>query len=126
MNPQKKDEKGKIKGISHTEKVLWLKLEVNNKALKIVHEIISKFNDNIGLEQFDDNLGNYLPLEYKYYQNTDYRFFEEEESLFLVFTETHINVILLKDSKLFNKLEKEFMDHFEFIEPKEELMRKQK
>ena len=107
-------EKEKIKSISNTEKALWLRVTPTNKSLEIIDKIIRKFN-HIGLEPYDET-GKEINLDYHNFINDDIKYFHEEESIYLIFTTTHINIILLKDSKLFKKLEKDFMENFLFNE----------
>lgn len=109
----------KIKSITHTDKVWWIRVSPTSESLKKINEILIKFNPHESLEYYDEQLGeDRLETNYKYWINADRKFFQEEESIYFIFTEKHINIILRKESKLFSKLKDEFSSAFPFEEYK--------
>jgi hypothetical protein len=109
----------KIKSISHTDKVLWIRVSPTSESIKKINQILTKFFPHENLEYFDEELGeNKLETNYEYWKNSDMKIFRENEAGYIIFTETHINIILRKESKFFSKLKEDFSSAFTFEEYK--------
>lgn len=107
--------KEKIKSISHSEKMWWIKINPTTKAVKFIHDIIREHSpDGWGLE-LSAKLTN---PTYKNWKNYETKFYNDLECGYLIFRKTHINLLLRKDCKLFNKLKKSILEHFEFVKTK--------
>jgi hypothetical protein len=105
----------KIISSSNTGKTLWISIKLDDEVIKKIQEIILEIDKNsMGLEEYDDKVGKYLPSSE--IVNRNYRFFNDEESLYLFFFQDYVALILRKESKYFKKLKKLFFDNFEFVD----------
>ncbi|MBR9704031.1 hypothetical protein GOV12_01360 [Candidatus Pacearchaeota archaeon] len=101
---------------SNTEKTLWIRLKRDVDIIKEIQDIIISIdNKTDGLEDYGDNVGNFLPL-YNDFIGNYRKFFNDEESMYLFFFKDSVLVILRKESKYFNKLKKIFFDKYEFFD----------
>ncbi len=106
--------KGKIFALSNTEKVLWLRLAPTNNSVKYINNILKKYDPfGKGLEDIDECSGKKFSTKYAIWKNREFNFFSDNECVYIFFMVDKIVVILRKDSKLFNDLKKDFLNHFE-------------
>ncbi|GEM_PF-2673787 len=110
--------KEKIKGLSNTEKVWWIKVSPTNRSIELLDEIMRKY-DSIGLLIYDEKIGYERIPKIEECDNLDFKIINKyEESGYIIFTKNHINIILLKNCKYFNKLKEEIENNFELKENK--------
>ena len=119
-------EKEKIKSISHTEKVWLIRVKPTSRSVEYINNILTKFNlNNAGVEttyldwcDCCDDKPHKFSLNYSEWKNQSIDFYPDEDSGYIFFMEDRIEILLLKNSKLFDKLRDEFLEYFEMIKPK--------
>ncbi len=111
----------KIIWLSHTEKIWWARLTPSDKSVIKIHKILKKHNpDGWGLWLYDNEFN----PDYKKWINSDHHFFNDIESGYIIFVKPHINLLLRKDSPLFNKLRDDFLKSFKFKDPNKKASKK--
>ncbi len=111
--------KEKIKSIVHTEKIWWIRVKPTDNSLLLIDKILKKYDPTglgWGLEDYTcDQERKSERLVYNKWKNKSMNFYSEIESGYLFFMQDRIDILLRKESKLFEKLKKEFLKHFEFV-----------
>ncbi|MBW3022634.1 hypothetical protein KY308_00840 [Candidatus Woesearchaeota archaeon] len=103
--------KPKIKSVTNTEKMLWLRLTPSMQTVKLIHQILKKYDPYCwGLVSHESD---FAP-KYKDWINMYQYFFSNLECGYVIFTEPEIHLMLRKETKVFDKLKIEFMKNFEF------------
>lgn len=107
--------KEKIKSISHSEKMFWMRVRPTSKSLVYIHQILMGYDDfRYGLSMPEKE---FKPI-YSRFVNTDMDFFADNECGYIFFSKTHISIILRKETKMFEKLKAAFLAKFELMKPK--------
>ena len=104
--------KEKIKGLSHTENVFWMRVKPTPMSLRYIHWVLTDNGDYFGLGT--ESKEDFNPI-YSNFINNDLRFFNDNECGYIIFTKTHINIILRKETRMFEKLKADFFKRFEMI-----------
>lgn len=106
--------KEKIKSISHSNKIWWIRVSATSKSIECINKILKKFDSfNLGLEDCTCDLGEKFSTEYSFWKNQGLSFFTDNECGYIFFMENKINILLRKENKLFIRLKKEFLKNFE-------------
>lgn len=107
--------KGKIFWLSNTKKVLRFRINAASSSIQYINTILKKYDPfGYGLEDIDACSGKKFSTKYTIWKNREFSFFPDDECVYIFFMADKIVIILRKDSKLFNKLKKDFLNHFEF------------
>lgn len=116
--------KTKIRGIKNTDKIMWLKLFPSDANIKKLQKIITSLDKNsYGLKAAHRTKDAFLP-KYKEQINRDFLFFPRNENMYIIVNETHINVILRRDGKYFNRIKKELLKNLDFPKYKDKTKKK--
>ena len=101
------------------DKTLWLRVSATSFSVEYINIILKKYGSAIdSLEGCSGEDMEKFSTEYRCWNNREFTFFTGDECGYIFFMKNRIEVILRKESKLFNKLKKEFLDYFEFKKPK--------
>jgi len=111
--------KEKIKSLSNTKKVWWIRVSSTTQSLEYIDKIIKNFEEvKIGLDYYSEK-GEDKKLKIEEWYDIDWKVeVTGEEVAYIIVTKSHINIILRKDCKKFEKLKEEFEKHFEFKKEK--------
>lgn len=123
--------KEKIKSISHNQKVWNIRVSSTSKSINYINKILTKLDpQNLRLsgtyldnwcdfcDQCENNKPHKFSLNYKWWRNNSLHFYFDEDAGYIFFMEDRVEILLLKDSKLFYKLRDEFLRYFEIVKPK--------
>lgn len=111
----------KLKSITHLlngRRSIVIDIKINRNIIKMIDKILLKFYPNSSFfEEYNDK-NNEFKLDYniKNYKEHTIQFFPDEESGFLIFKKEIIQIIILKNSRHYKKLEKEIFAVFEFVD----------
>jgi hypothetical protein len=105
-----------IKSTSNRENSLLIVLKKDYEIIKIINDIILKYDPIChGLEFFEDHIGYYLP-NYEKLIGKNFIFFNDDDIMHLVFLEEELIIILLKNSKKFDQIKTELFNIFDYVD----------
>jgi len=75
-----KMKKEKIKSISHTDKIWWIRVRPTSKSVVYINKILKHFDPwHFGLKDCSCELGEKYSIKYNFWKNRGISFFTEEE-----------------------------------------------
>lgn len=114
---KKINKKEKIKSISHSDKIWWISVRPTPTSIIYINKILKNFDpQELGLEDCSCELGEKFSSKYNFWKNRGISFFVDNECGYIFFMEDKVNILLRKESKLFDGLRKAFLGYFEIIE----------
>lgn len=113
----------KLKVITHVanrKKTLRIQLPLKEKIIKSIDEMLMKVGEDFSYFEYCNHKTGICDYSHKPkdLKNETISFFDDEESGFIIIKENTIDIILLKNSRLFKKLEKNVFSIFDFVKPK--------
>ncbi|MEK6894293.1 MAG: hypothetical protein AABX10_02425 [Nanoarchaeota archaeon] len=106
-----------VTSLFDTKRSFWMKIKSSDEVIKALHDSLKSINENIsGLETPD--LENWcgssdLHLKsFKEFNDLEFKFFENNEDIYIIFTASYCNLILFKDSKKFDQIKKTLSEKF--------------
>ncbi len=110
--------KEKLISLTNMDKTLWFTVSATSFSVEYINTILKKYSSIDGLEGCSCEDMEKFSTKYRCWNNRKFTFFTGDECGYIFFMKDRIEVILRKESKLFNKLKKEFLDYFEFKKSK--------
>ncbi|MEK6908821.1 MAG: hypothetical protein AABX23_02090 [Nanoarchaeota archaeon] len=107
----------KITSLFDSKRSLWMKIKLTDDVIKTLHNVLKSINQNIsGLESqdLDDWCGSSEShlSGINYFKDKEFKFFGNDEDIYIIFTSNYCDVIIFKDSKRFDKIKKLFLEKF--------------
>ncbi|MBS3144640.1 hypothetical protein J4208_03575 [Candidatus Woesearchaeota archaeon] len=106
-----------ITSLFDSKRSFWMKIRLSGETVKTIQTILKSIDkEDNGLAQYDpeDWCGCSEPYlsSCESLRGREFRFFGNDEDIYVIFTQDYCNIILFKDSKKFGKIKKLFLDNF--------------